>query len=594
MEYLVVKVDSSSPVAFPILKERTVIGRDSLCDIFLSHSSVSREHGRIIRNKNRLWIEDNNSLNGTFVNGKKVSSRTKVKEGDDILFGNVETRLDSVPSCRSTITKTIPWTEVDKVTEFGNGEEDKIGLLDFVVQIGEALDHLFDEEKLLANFARIFHQFLNAFHTGFFINKNGDVFEDIRWFKGDRPIDGKKNKLVIEKFDTEMVLEGAAYIAEMANEPLGRNSRLFIPLSFDNEITGFIVCISPHFNDNGLIFGAVISKLLSVSLLKSNKLATSSMDKKNTLFNEIGWVGKSRVSQELFSKAIKFALGDSPVVIYGESGTGKELVAKFLAKMSQRNKGPFIVQNCAALSERIAESELFGHVKGAFTDAIEEKKGLLEQADKGIVFLDEIGDLPLSLQAKLLRAIETKRIRKVGSEKEIDTDFRVICATNRVLARMVDEGKFRLDLFYRIQVLSLSIPPVRSRKEDIIPLIDHYLLKTAKKMNINIPRIDKVACDKLTEYSWPGNVRELKNVVERTLYLHGSKNLTFTDFEIDQDIGLETTETGDLAKAIVELEKKKISKALLKTKWNKKRAAEILGISRQTLDKKIVKYEFKK
>ena len=597
MEYLIVKVDGSSPVAFPIIKSGVIIGRDSICDIFLSHSSVSREHARIFHKDKVTWLADNNSLNGTFVNGKKIFDPVKIKQGDELTFGYVETRYDHVPDCRTTITKTVPWVEVDETGRLGFFDNEKNGLLSFIIRVGVALDYISEENTLLAKFSLLFNNFLNVNYSGFYLYpKEKNNFEINKWFKGEQCLDNKKDRIIIEAFDIEMVMEGLAYITELSDERLGRNARMFIPVSSEDAIIGFLVCISSQFNDQALRLGAVMAKLIGLALSRSRKIFSKDQKEDHMLFKSAGWIGQSRLSTDVFAKAAKYALGDSPVVIYGESGTGKELVAKFLGEMSDRRNGPFVAFNCATISKRIAESELFGHVKGAFTDAVEDKKGLLEQADQGIIFLDEIGDLPLDLQPKLLRAIETKMIRKVGSEEDIHSDFRVISATNRNIAKMVEEKKFRLDLFYRIQVLSIEIPPLRRRPEDIDQLLDHFIKLSARKLNRDIPTIDLHVRKKLLTYNWPGNVRELKNTVERAMYAHNKGKLQFSDFELSQcgnSYSLQKSESWQtLSEAIAGLEKKMIETALKQTNWNKKRAAESLGITRQTLDRKIAIFNF--
>ncbi|HET8644321.1 MAG TPA: sigma-54 dependent transcriptional regulator, partial [Vicinamibacteria bacterium] len=230
-------------------------------------------------------------------------------------------------------------------------------------------------------------------------------------------------------------------------------------------------------------------------------------------------VGVSRAMAPVFDMVRSVAPTSTTVLVTGESGTGKELVAKAIHAQSTRSEAPFVSVSCAAVAETLLESELFGHVKGAFTDAHQNKKGLFEAAHRGTIFLDEVGEMPASMQAKLLRALQEKRIRRVGGTDEIDVDVRVIAATNRSLESMVREKRFREDLFYRLNVIPLHLPPLRQRREDIPLLAEHFLERFASVMGKPVKRISEEAMQRLLAYAWPGNVRELENVIERAVAL---------------------------------------------------------------------------
>jgi two-component system, NtrC family, response regulator PilR len=233
-------------------------------------------------------------------------------------------------------------------------------------------------------------------------------------------------------------------------------------------------------------------------------------------------VGVSPSMATLFDLVRSIAPTGSTVLVTGESGTGKELVAKAIHALSPRKDGSFVSVNCAALSEPLLESELFGHVKGAFTDAHQTKKGLFEVAHRGTLFLDEIGETPMAMQVKLLRALQEKQIRRVGGTDEIEVDVRVIAATNRPLESLVQERRFREDLFYRLNVIPIHVPPLRSRKEDIPLLAEHFLARFSREMSKPVAKISSEAMTRLVEYPWPGNVRELENVIERAVALETS------------------------------------------------------------------------
>jgi DNA-binding NtrC family response regulator len=287
----------------------------------------------------------------------------------------------------------------------------------------------------------------------------------------------------------------------------------------------------------------------------------------------------------------KVASSDVSVLVVGESGTGKELFAREVHRLSRRREEPLVALNCAAVAETLAESELFGHEKGAFTGAASRKIGLIELADRGTLFLDEIGDLSLPLQAKLLRVLETKHFRRVGGVKEFPTDFRLVSATNRPLRELVEKEAFRGDLFYRINAVVIELSPLRERPADIPLLVDGFL----KEFRPGDPESWTVAPDAMTlleSYSWPGNVRELRNVIERAALLAQGRTIRVADLGsslVRSDAGAEAarTENGLPTLDLADLERMAIERALDRTGWHQGQAAEILGVSARTLHRKI-------
>ncbi|MBI4756821.1 MAG: sigma-54-dependent Fis family transcriptional regulator [Betaproteobacteria bacterium] len=281
-----------------------------------------------------------------------------------------------------------------------------------------------------------------------------------------------------------------------------------------------------------------------------------------------------------------------PVLIRGESGTGKERVAQAIHSLSPRAGGPWVTLDCSALAEGLLESEMFGHERGAFTDAKAAKRGLLELADGGTLFLDEIGDLALTLQPKLLRAIETQTFRRVGGQKELQVDVRFVAATNRDLAAMVKAGSFREDLYYRLNVGSIEMPPLRERAEDIAPLGRRFLDEAARMMGMPAPALDPQAGALMRQYAWPGNVRELRNVMERALILCGGD--TIAALHLPKEItaaGRAAAPAGDdETSSLAEVEKRHIRRVLTACRGNKTQAAKVLGITRLTLRTKIAEY----
>ena len=305
-------------------------------------------------------------------------------------------------------------------------------------------------------------------------------------------------------------------------------------------------------------------------------------------------IGQSRPMQTIFEKILRVAQTDSTVLISGESGTGKELVARAIHANSKRKDNEFLAIDCSSLVETLLESELFGHVKGSFTGAAQTKHGFFELANFGTFFFDEIGNLSLNIQAKLLRVIQEREFMKVGDQKKIKLDVRIISASNISLKDSVKTGDFRQDLFYRLSVVPIDLPPLRERKNDIPLIIDHFLEKFCRRLNKPVPQISPEAMEILKEYSWPGNVRELEHTMERILILEDTDVICARDLPsfISQRQG-EFQMFSEEPSSLEELEKKYIRFVLHRTKGKKTKAAEILGINRKTLGLKIKKYGIK-
>jgi two-component system, NtrC family, response regulator AtoC len=299
------------------------------------------------------------------------------------------------------------------------------------------------------------------------------------------------------------------------------------------------------------------------------------------------FISTSKPMNDILSLVKKIAPTDSPVFIQGESGTGKELVANTIWHHSKRSNFPLIALNCAALSENLIESEIFGHEKGAFTNAYQTKHGIVEVADKGTLFLDEIGEMPLGPQAKLLRFLDSGEFRRVGSNKTLKVDVRLIAATNKQLIELVKKGGFREDLYYRLNVINITVPPLRERPEDIPGLAAHFLRKYGRKMSKQIEGFTSGAMEKLINYSWPGNVRELENVVERAVILCDAEQIGAQDLSITP---MPPTRESGSNPSLEEMEKDYILRVLKEANDNQSKASQILGIDRKTLYLKLKKY----
>jgi DNA-binding NtrC family response regulator len=298
-------------------------------------------------------------------------------------------------------------------------------------------------------------------------------------------------------------------------------------------------------------------------------------------------VGQSGVLKQVLHEIESVASSDSSVIITGESGTGKELVARAIHSNSPRKYFPMISVHCGALSESLLESELFGHEKGAFTGATFNRKGRFEMADGGTIFLDEIATISPKMQVELLRVLESKTFVRVGGNREITSDFRVICATNKDLESMVRNGTFREDLYYRLNVVNIRIPPLRERTEDIPLLVNHFIRKYCTSMRRDLISIEPAALRHLEKFEFPGNVRELENMIERAIVIGNGKEIRVKDLPMCREAMADSVESLD------DLEKKHISRILEKYGWNISRAARALEVDRATLYNKIRKYELK-
>ncbi|GAB6275944.1 MAG: sigma 54-interacting transcriptional regulator [Rectinema sp.] len=307
---------------------------------------------------------------------------------------------------------------------------------------------------------------------------------------------------------------------------------------------------------------------------------------------EQGWhplVFSSRVMQDRLDLVKRVAPSDASVLILGESGVGKELIAEQLHLNSRRNQKPFVRVNCAALPENLLESELFGHVKGAFTDAISNREGRFEAADGGTIFLDEIAELPLKLQSKLLRVIQQKTFERIGSNETIKADVRIVAATNRDIEKLVQNQEFRSDLYYRLNVLPIQVPPLRERLDDIPTLAEYFLTKYARETNRGILHFSDSAMECMLSYSWPGNIRELENAVERAVLIAGGTLITTDDLMIGtkSDAGNERFDGKELKEAIILFKSNYIRAALEQNRWNQTETARHLKIQRTYLSRLI-------
>lgn len=329
-------------------------------------------------------------------------------------------------------------------------------------------------------------------------------------------------------------------------------------------------------------------------LIRNATRQVALVDENETLKNKVSslesvedLIGNSEAMKNVLRQIENVAQTNSSVIITGESGTGKELVARAIHANSPRKFFPFVSVHCGALTESLLESELFGHEKGAFTGAMYNRKGRFEMADNGSIFLDEIATISTKMQVELLRVLETKTFVRVGGNKEISSDFRVICATNKDLKNMVEQGTFREDLYYRLNVVNIEMPPLRDRKEDIPALVDYFIRKYCTSMNRPLVPIDATALNRLQEFNFPGNIRELENMVERAIVVGNGKKIGLKDLPLEKQMVSSSSESLD------DFERSFILQVLNKYNWNISRTAKALKVDRVTLYNKIRKYNLK-
>jgi Nif-specific regulatory protein len=396
-------------------------------------------------------------------------------------------------------------------------------------------------------------------------------------------------------------------------QTLDTRSMICVPLKTRKGMIGVLYALNKQFaefDQKDLRLLEILSGPIAVSIENARLYGeiqqyATSLEKENlrlktecqARFNMQGIIGSSVAMQRVFALLDKVIDTGTTVLIQGETGTGKELLAKVIHYNGPHKDKPFVAENCGGLSENLLESEIFGHVKGAFTGAIADKKGLFELANGGTVFLDEISDMPYAMQTKILRVLQDGQIRPVGGSQYRQVNFRLISSSNRDLYKEVKKGAFREDLFYRIQVFPIVLPPLRARKEDLPPLSMHFFEKFAAKLNRPVARLTPDALETLMQFDWPGNVRELENEIERALTLAGDDGEIKVEYlserikgSADNRVRADEAPT-TIQEATVRLERKMVEDALRRTGGNRSQAARILGLTRQGLLNKIARYE---
>jgi len=638
--------EQSRQETFRVEEAAVTIGRSAQNTIVLRDPRSSRRHCRIEREGDGFRIVDLESQNGTFVNGAPIEVR-RLEPGDVIEIGAARIWFDrEPPKAAGADRRTTAVRRAVKVEESGPDLErlrrERSNLLR-LQRITRALNSEHDVVRLLELILDSAVELTDA-ERGFLIVGEGEALR-IRVARNfDRETVENPEFSISRSIAERVFRSGKPVLALNAQEDerfqgtasvdtLGLRSLLCVPLRIKDRSLGTVYLDNRlHkgvFSDEDLRLLETLADQAAIALenadlvrdLKASKeevealnralservrsqsvelsevrrILTSSRDELRTRHRYEDIIGRSGRMQEVFRLLDRVIDSDVPVFIHGESGTGKELVAKAIHFNGPRADGPFVSENCAAVPETLLESELFGYMKGAFTGAIADKKGLFELAQGGTLFLDEVGNMSPEMQKKLLRVLQERELRRVGGKRMIPFDVRIISASNRDPKEMVARGELREDLYFRLQVITVEVPAVRERREDIPLLVEHFLRKFTKEEDRGRLAIPSEVMERLLEYSWPGNVREIENEVRRLVTLaEDAISLALLSPHIregrEQFRVRDSGPVRDLNALVEEVERLEILKALEHCRGNKTKAAEALGISRFTLQRKLEKY----
>ncbi len=626
------------------LKDTIVVGRASAVDIKLDDLLVSRHHASISKTHEGYLIEDLGSRNGVFLNDERITTPQPITNGSKIcigphtlIFKDTESIPSSPPGYSSEYTQVIVATKETSPPETADGttryeDAGKTELeqlqrrLKIFHDITSAIDNIFNIDTLLEKIIQVvFSVFPHAGRCFVALQDTGETKLTIKTIQTkDQTLAGGENILsqtlarsAIEERKSLLIMGTHMDCrVSMSIKLIGATSTMCAPLICPQRTLGIlqIESKSKNYEFSGAdldLFTGIASQvallIYNAELLDDLRRAKERTESENknlkkqqrvriqTTFDDI--VGASVKINETLEIVKKASSSPYSILITGESGTGKELVAKSIHYNSSRAEQPLVVLNCAAIPRDLLESELFGYEKGAFTGAMEAKQGLFEVADKGSIFLDEIGDMHIHTQTKILRIIQEKELQRVGGTNVIKIDVRIIAATNKDLKAAVSKGEFREDLFYRLNVVPVHIPPLRERKEDIPLLISHFFAISCTDVGKRIEGFTSEAMTFLVNYAWPGNVRELRNIVERIVTFAPDNCIIGADL-LPQEVCNKTAvrvqkykSSGSLYEAQKQLEIEMIMDALKSAEGNKSKAAELLGISRKVLYEKIEAYK---
>jgi transcriptional regulator with GAF, ATPase, and Fis domain len=588
-----------------LLEDRLVIGRAEDCPLRVLDEDASRRHAEIVVEGPAARLRDLGSSNGTFLNGRRVRE-AELRDGDLIRVGATEMIFLAVAEGqRETVLQASEEEEggtklestLDPKGADLLGSEPTREDLEKVYRLVRELPGALEPEPLLEGFLRelveVFAADVGAVRlTGTAVAGRGELVHP----PAARPVAARVlSERVLGRGEGVLLSHAAEAAGSESVIAAGAGSIIAAPLVAGKQTLGFLYLdrrgesskpFSVH--ELGLLAEAAIAAARALAAARAHVTEIERLSR--LAGTEADIVGESPAFLSALEDAKRAAFSSSPVLVTGPTGSGKELVARLVHRTGDRGRGAFVPVNCAAIPENLIESELFGHEVGAFTGASRRRAGYFQAADGGTLFLDEIGELPVALQAKLLRALETGEFYRVGGTKPVKVDVRVVAATNRDVESSVKDGSFREDLFYRLNVLRVELPPLSERRGDVRLLAGYFL--RAKRAELKKPGLEfaEDALTALDGYRWPGNVRELANVVERAVVLAAGAEITLT--ELPADITRRRTTVAERAEpmTLAEAERRAVGAALAHTKWKKGEAAKLLGISWPTLNKKIEKY----
>lgn len=596
---LFVKSGRDKGKKFAVKKNKIIIGRDKSADISVNDQTVSREHCCLRIEKNRVLLEDLNSSNNTYLNGEIVKSCDVVDLNDEILIGEtLFAVVDTSSDYSALLNRNQPKT---MVISAHNKCQDKLSSdLELMYKVNSAINSIRNKNKLIRTLLELIFEVIPARRGAILIcdDKTGEMIPFASLSRdNDNDDDIYINNAIVEQvFKKKMAVLTTDASKDPRFEVIGNRigSAMCVPMGTINNMFGVI-----HLEDD-IESGAFAEKDLALLSAIANqsaiaienmqffrRLEDENKQLQQAIRQEYNMIGQSPKMKQIFSLIERLSNTESTVLVRGESGTGKELVARAIHYTSERKGKPFVCVNCAALNENLLESEIFGHEKGAFTGADGMKKGRFELADGGTIFLDEIGELNLESQVKLLRVLEEGKFERVGGVESVSVDVRILAATNKDLEKAIVDKLFRADLYYRLKVIQVDIPPLRERKEDIIPCAIFFLDKYREKVSREVLQFSPEVCEAMKKYHWPGNIRELKNCVERAVVLGNSNVILPEDLLFDTDSAI--IQDGEFP-SLQQVERDHIMQALKHTGWNKKKTADLLGIQRSTLYEKLRLY----
>lgn len=581
-----------------------IIGRDRTATLCLPVRSVSRQHSQIERNGDDFIVTDLDSLNGTFVNDVPVRRR-KLEHGDRVRIGDSQFLFlrheGDVPSESGEVKFDDKQLASGSTTQFRFNDAMYLMARDLaaLMKVSTTINAIRGLSELQKTLLELMFEVVPAKRGAILlVDSNETAVEE---FASVVALDREKGPVETIEVSRPALLQvladgtalliadrdktGSLQQKKFTDEQMG--SVLCVPLLMAGRSLGVLYLDTHepdvHFDSDHLQLASAIAAIAAVAIENARHIEWLENENKRLIADagiEHSMVGESPRMRQVYQFIGKVAATDSSVLILGESGTGKELVARAIHQNSKRSGKPFVAVNCAALTETLLESELFGHEKGAFTGALTQRKGRLEVADGGTLFLDEIGELPAPVQVKLLRVLQEREFERVGGTRTIKVDIRLLTATNRNLEDLIAQGVFRKDLFYRLNVLQLEMPPLRQRQEDIPLLAKYFAVKYGEKCNHKITSISLEAQKRLLTYDWPGNVRELENAIERAVVLGTTDLIRVEDLP---EVILETESRTMRAptkyhEAVAATKKQVILQAMDQTKGNYTEAAKLLGV----------------